>query len=148
MSTPDPLKHPDKLLKAFEYASEISEKEDQFNTEIKQVLLRFLEVNDAADSLLKEISNYTDIEDKCPVDIVKRVELLTRQIELAFSRSGVKVIESVGKEVDPTIHKVVAVEKGSNHEQNIIIRETVKGYSFRDNLLRRPEVVIATDTES
>ena len=71
---------------------------------------------------------------------VKGILYIKTQLEKFLTDSEVEVIESVGKEFDPSIHECVSQEKSD--KVNIVVQELSKGYKLNDKILRPAKVVV------
>lgn len=71
------------------------------------------------------------------------VELIHRDFLKALERVGVRPFSAVGETFDPARHEAVArVERGDVADQTVV-EETLRGYLFRDRVLRPAQVVVA-----
>ena len=55
---------------------------------------------------------------------------------------GVKPMNAVGKEFDPTYHDAVIHEEDENQGENLVSEEMQKGYMFKNNVLRHAMVKV------
>ena len=76
------------------------------------------------------------------------VELILRQLRDELQREGLEPIESVGQPFDPNLHEAVATETSSGLPPGTVVSEVVKGYRFRDRLLRPALVRVQTEVHS
>jgi molecular chaperone GrpE len=75
--------------------------------------------------------------------------LVERQIRTVLeNKYGVKVIEAVGKEFDPTIHDAVMMEESEKHEEDTVIEDFQKGYIMHDRVIRPSKVKVAKAVSS
>ncbi len=135
-------KSANQMLQALDFASELDAKESDHLKEMMNMLQRFLEIKDSLEAILLDYVSDPEPADKNTA-ILRQVELLSRQLAMAFEQSGVTAIDCIGQEVDPEIHHVVGVIEDPDADTPTIVQEKVKGYMFRDRLLRRPEVVVS-----
>jgi len=82
-------------------------------------------------------------EDKNDSNFVQGVKHIVKQMECMFERAGVKRIETIGKEFDPTLHEAVEEKKEKGYEPGIIFEEIKGGYTLNDKLLRPAMVKVA-----
>ena len=52
-------------------------------------------------------------------------------------------IEAVGKEFDPNLHNAVMHEDNEEFGENIVSEEFIKGYTYRDSVVRHSMVKVA-----
>ena len=70
--------------------------------------------------------------------------LVEKQIRTVLeNKYGVKVIEAVGKEFDPTIHDAIMMEESEKHEEDTVIEDFQKGYVMHDRVIRPSKVKVA-----
>jgi molecular chaperone GrpE len=70
--------------------------------------------------------------------------LVEKQIRTVLeNKYGVKVIEAVGKEFDPTIHDAIMMEESEKHEEDTVIEDFQKGYTMHDRVIRPSKVKVA-----
>ena len=60
-----------------------------------------------------------------------------------FEEIGVKPIEAVGKEFDPDFHNAVMHAEDEELGENIVAEEFLKGYMYRDSVVRHSMVKVA-----
>ncbi len=71
------------------------------------------------------------------------VEMVYKQLIEILEKIGVEEIESVGKEFDPNIHNAVMHVEDEEAGSNIIVEEFMKGYKFKDKVIRYSMVKVA-----
>ena len=71
------------------------------------------------------------------------VEMIYRQIMETFEKMGISEIEALGKEFDPELHNAVMHVEDEEQESNIIIEQFMKGYKFKDKVIRYSMVKVA-----
>jgi molecular chaperone GrpE len=59
------------------------------------------------------------------------------------NKYGVKVIESVGKRFDPSVHEAFMMEESEKHEEDTVIEDFQKGYTMHDRVIRPSKVKVA-----
>lgn len=70
--------------------------------------------------------------------------LVEKQIRNTLeSKYGVKVIDALGKEFDPTIHDAIMMEESEKHEEDTVIEDFQKGYIMHDRVIRPSKVKVA-----
>lgn len=75
--------------------------------------------------------------------ILEGVRLVERKLRTALEGCGLKAIEAAGQPFDPEVHEaLVTVPVASPEEDDIISQELVKGYLFKDTLLRPSRVEV------
>ncbi len=74
---------------------------------------------------------------------VKGMEMVYKQILTMFDTIGVKPIEAVGQEFNPDMHNAVMHVDDETVEENIIVEEFQKGYTYHDAVVRYSMVKVA-----
>ena len=71
------------------------------------------------------------------------LEMILKQFSSFLKKENVELINAIGEKFDPTVHEVLTSEESSEHEENTIISQFVKGYTINDRVLRPSQVVIS-----
>ena len=71
------------------------------------------------------------------------VEMIYRQIMETLEKMGVSEIEALGKEFDPELHNAVMHIEDDEQDTNIIVEQFMKGYKFKDKVIRYSMVKVA-----
>ncbi len=98
----------------------------------------------ANESLIKELLMiYEDLERAVQHDQHKDGLLLVQKnLWKILEKHGVKVIESIGKQVDPHLHEVV-MKVPSDQEEGIIVEEVQRGFMLKSKVIRPAQVKVA-----
>jgi len=75
--------------------------------------------------------------------IFEGVKLIHKQLNDFLSNYGVNVIKAEGKKFDPEYHEAVGHEETDKHGEDIVTEEVLKGYTFKDKVLRPSMVKVA-----
>lgn len=75
--------------------------------------------------------------------LLEGVELTQKGLLATLEKFEVVPIESAGKEFDPNEHEAMTMEASDTVPVNHVLQEFVKGYRFRDRLLRPAKVVVS-----
>lgn len=67
---------------------------------------------------------------------LKGYEMIYQQLKAVFEKQGIQVIETAGKEFDPSLHQAVMSVNDENFESNMIVEELQKGYMLKDRVIR------------
>ncbi len=65
-----------------------------------------------------------------------------KQMMTELESLGVKPIEAVGKEFDPNFHNAVMQVESDEYEEGVIAQELLKGYMYRDTVVRYSMVAV------
>lgn len=72
------------------------------------------------------------------------MKMIYKQLLTELDNLGVKPIEAVGKEFDPNIHNAVMQVESEEYESGIVAQELLKGYMYRDTLVRPSMVAVVS----
>ncbi len=73
----------------------------------------------------------------------KGIELILRQLRDVLAAAGLQPIRAIGRIFDPNFHQAVIQEENSSLAENEIIEELLRGYTFKERLLRPSMVKVA-----
>ncbi len=79
-------------------------------------------------------------EDDAFADGMKKIY---KQLMTTLEDLGVKPIEAVGKEFDPSLHNAVMHVEDDSVGENIVVEELQKGYTYKDFVVRHSMVKVA-----
>ena len=71
------------------------------------------------------------------------LEMILKQFSSFLKKENVELINAIGEQFDPTVHEVLTSEESSEHDENTIITQFVKGYTINSRVLRPSQVVIS-----
>ena len=66
-----------------------------------------------------------------------------KQLQRAFDKAGIKVIDPDGQPFDPAWHEAIVVQPSSDKPGNTVLSVIQKGYSLNGRLLRPARVVVS-----
>lgn len=133
----------DKLLRL---AAEFDNTKKRLERE-REISLKYAEENILKD-LLPGIDNIERAmeqgrETNSIESLLEGVELTRKGLLATLEKYGVKAIESTGQPFDPNIHEALAMEETDQIEPNLVLREYLKGYLFKERLLRPAKVIVS-----
>jgi molecular chaperone GrpE len=70
--------------------------------------------------------------------------LVQKQLNDLLAENGLQAIEAEGKPFDPNLHEAIAHEPSDRVPEGIVLRQTRRGYRFKDRLLRPAKVVVSS----
>ncbi|WP_304507505.1 nucleotide exchange factor GrpE [Anaerotignum sp.] len=73
----------------------------------------------------------------------KGVEMTLKQFQEVLHGLGVEEIKALGEQFDPNFHAAVAHEDDESYGENEIILEMLKGYKYKDKVIRHSMVKVA-----
>ena len=75
--------------------------------------------------------------------LLEGVELTRNGLLATLEKYGVKPIDSIGQPFDPNLHEAIAMEESDKVAPNLVLREYLKGYLFKERLLRPAKVIVS-----
>lgn len=75
--------------------------------------------------------------------LAEGMNMIYKQMMTELENLGVKPIEAVGKEFDPNFHNAVMQVESEEYEEGIIAQEMLKGYTYRESVVRHSMVAVA-----
>src|SRR6266436_2069803 len=75
--------------------------------------------------------------------IYSGMTLVLKQLSDLLAENGLQPIEAEGKKFDPHLHEAIAHEP-SRFSEGTVVRQTRRGYRFKDRLLRPSSVVVSS----
>lgn len=133
----------DRLLRnmaEFENFRKRSEKEKQgmFDMGAKTIIEKILPVIDNFERGLANIP--TDKEAKAFYD---GMDMIYKQFLKTLEEIGIEKIEALGKEFNPDFHNAIMHIEDESYGENIVIEELLKGYKYKDTIIRYSMVKVA-----
>lgn len=113
------------------------EKTAMFETGAKSVIEKILPVVDNFERGLATIPE----EDK-GTPFAEGMAMIYKQLMTELEGIGVKPIEAVGQEFDPNFHNAVMQVESEEHESGVIAQELMKGYTYRESVVRHSMVAV------
>ena len=73
----------------------------------------------------------------------KGVKMTLTQFQEVLKGIGVEEIKALGEKFDPNLHAAVAHEDDENYGENEVVLEMLKGYKYKDKVIRHSMVKVA-----
>ena len=101
-----------------------------------------------AEKLLPVVDNFERAMLAAPADgegkaFADGITMIYNQMTKTLEDLGVKAIDCVGKEFDPNFHNAVMHIEDENLGENVVAEELLKGYMYKDTVLRHSMVKVA-----
>ncbi len=103
----------------------------------KDIIEKILPVVDSFDMAVKGIDENT--EDA----FVKGMLQVYKQMNTTLKELNVEIIPAVGEEFNPDFHNAVMQVEDENTDSDIIVEELMKGYKYKDTIVRYSMVKVA-----
>ena len=113
------------------------EKQAMFETGARSVIEKILPVIDNFERGLSTISD----EEK-ETGFASGMNMIYKQLVTELENIGVKAIEAVGQPFDPNLHNAVMQVASEEYESGTVAQELLKGYTYRDNVVRYSMVAV------
>ena len=128
-------------LAEFENFRNRTEKEKSAMCEVgaKSVIEKMLPVVDNFERGLSGLS-----EEEKEGAFAAGMQMVYKQLLTELDNLGVKPIEAVGKEFDPNLHNAVMQVESEEYESGIVAQEMMKGYTYRDAVVRHSMVAVVS----
>lgn len=81
-------------------------------------------------------------QEKSP--IYSGMSLILKQLNDFLADNGLQPIEAVGQKFDPNLHEAIGHEPSDEVPDHVVIRQTRRGYKFKDRLLRPSSVFVSS----
>ncbi len=117
---------------------QMQERESLLKYGAEEALKKMIEALDNMDRASASIENIEDVN-----TVKDSYNLVFKQIRDVLAKMGLEVIDTNGKEFDPTLHEAVMQTPTSEYPENVIIAELQKGYKLGDKVLRPSLVNVA-----
>ena len=115
------------------------EKATMFEAGAKSVIEKILPVIDNFERGLAA----TKEEDKTNPH-VEGMNMIYKQLMTELDKLEVKPIEAVGQEFNPDFHNAIMQVESDEYESGIIAKELLKGYTYRDSVIRHSMVAVVS----
>ena len=113
------------------------EKAAMFETGAKSVIEKILPV---VDNFERGLATLPEEEKTSP--FAEGMQMIYKQLLTELENIGVKPIEALGNEFDPNFHNAVMQVESDEFESGIVAQELMKGYMYRDTVVRHSMVAV------
>jgi molecular chaperone GrpE len=114
------------------------EKQDLVKFGQEEVLLKMLPFIDNVDRALKAAREHDNHK-----TILEGLVMIEKEFKQFLKQEGVEPIKTHQEKLDPDLHHVVSQEERPGHEDDEILEEIQKGYSFKGKVIRPSLVKVA-----
>jgi len=104
---------------------------------VSDFLKRILPVLDTFESALRQLG-----EAKVDKKVMDGFEMLYFQLTDLLDKEGLKPIPAKGEKFNPNVHEAMTTQSQPEFDDDVVITEYEKGYTFKDRVLRHAKVVI------
>ena len=114
----------------------VKEREDLYKMAVSDTIEQLLPVKDNLERALLSIEGKDE-------GVAEGVKMIDKQFTEVLKSIGVEEIKSVGEAFDPEKHNAVMHEENEDVEENTITEEFMKGYIYKDKVIRHSVVKVA-----
>ncbi len=114
----------------------LKEKEGLYDEGYSEAVKQFLPV-------LDNFERAVAYNDKEKISIIEGIEMILKMFRDVLQKIGVEEIPSVGEKFDPNYHNAIMHIEDESLEENIIVDVMLKGYKYKDKILRHSMVKVA-----
>jgi len=72
------------------------------------------------------------------------MSMVLKQLMDFLTEQGLQPIDAAGQKFDPNLHEAIAHEPSDQFPEEVVIRQTRRGYRMKDRLLRPSSVVVSS----
>ena len=76
--------------------------------------------------------------------IFSGMSMVLKQLMDFLTDNGLEPIDAAGQKFDPNLHEAIAHEPSEEFPEEVVIRQTRRGYRMKDRLLRPSSVVVSS----
>lgn len=117
----------------------VKEKANMYDDGVRSTVEQLLMVIDNLERAVAVQEGKVDENDA----FFKGVKMTLTQFRDVLHNMGVEEIKAVGEQFDPNLHAAVAHEDDDNYGENEVVMEMLKGYKYKDKVIRHSMVKVA-----
>lgn len=114
------------------------ERKEYLEAAKEEIIYELLTVIDNFERAMKAAEENRSFE-----KIFEGIKLIHKQLKDFLSAHGVSVIEAEGKKFNPEYHEAIEHEEVDTDGEDIVTKEVLKGYTFKDKVLRPAMVKVS-----
>lgn len=117
----------------------VKEKANMYDDGVRSTVEKLLTVIDNLERAVAVQEGKVDENDA----FFKGVKMTLTQFQEVLHGIGVEEIKALGEQFDPNLHAAVAHEDDENYGENEVVLEMLKGYKYKDKVIRHSMVKVA-----
>ncbi len=117
----------------------VKEKASMYDDGVRSTVEKLLTVIDNLERAVAVQEGKADENDA----FFKGVKMTLMQFQEVLHGIGVEEIKALGEQFDPNLHAAVAHEDDENYGENEVVLEMLKGYKYKDKVIRHSMVKVA-----
>ena len=115
------------------------EKSQMYEIGAKNIIEKILPV---VDNFERGLATIPEEEKGSP--FAEGMSMIYKQLMTELESAGVKPIEAVGTEFNPDFHNAVMQVESEEYESGVVAQELLKGYMYRDTVVRHSMVAVVS----
>ncbi|MEA3476406.1 MAG: nucleotide exchange factor GrpE [Candidatus Cloacimonadota bacterium] len=116
----------------------IKERIDWIKNANQALLLEIIDVYEHLELAIKSAK-----DEKVPANYQKAIKMIYDQMKNILEKQGLKKMETVGKEFNPSLHDAVVCIEHKKYDENIIFDNVKNGYLLNDKVLCHARVAVS-----
>lgn len=117
----------------------VKEKASMYDDGVRDTIEKLLPVVDNLERAILTQQGKTETEDS----FLTGVNMTLKQLKEIMNSIGVSEIPALGEKFNPNLHAAVAHEDNDQYGENEIIIEMLKGYTYKEKVIRHSMVKVA-----
>lgn len=117
----------------------MKEKASMYDDGVRDAIEKLLPLFDNLERAISSVEGKVDDEDP----LLKGVKMTDKQLKEILASMGVEEIKALGEKFDPNLHAAVAHVDDENYGENEVIIDMLKGYKYKDKVIRHSMVKVA-----
>lgn len=117
----------------------MKEKASMYDDGVRDTIEKLLPMFDNLERAISSVEGKVDEDDP----LFKGVKLTDKQLKEILAAMGVEEIKALGEKFDPNLHAAVAHVDDENYGENEVIYDMLKGYKYKDKVIRHSMVKVA-----
>ena len=117
----------------------VKEKAGMYDDGVRSTVEKLLNIIDNLERAVAVQEGKVDENDA----FFKGVKMTLTQFQEVLRGIGVEEIKALGEKFDPNLHAAVAHEDDENYGENEVVLEMLKGYKYKDKVIRHSMVKVA-----
>ena len=110
----------------------MKEKACMYDDGVRDTIEKLLPLFDNLERAISSVEGKVDDEDP----LLKGVKMTDKQLKEILASMGVEEIKALGEKFDPNLHAAVAHVDDENYGENEVIIDMLKGYKYKDKVIR------------
>lgn len=117
----------------------MKEKASMYDDGVRDTIEKLLPLFDNLERAIGSVEGKIDENDP----LFKGVKMTDKQLKEILASMGVEEIKALGEKFDPNLHAAVAHVDDENYGENEVIIDMLKGYKYKDKVIRHSMVKVA-----